>query len=404
MGLRKRQQARTEGAKPAPRVALLIESSRSYGRALLHGIIRYQHEHSPWEIVFQPQGLGEIEADWLRCWQGDGILVRAETPRVAQAVLRSGLPAVELRFRMLDLRLPAIGVDTQATARLALDHLWERGLRSFGFYGLPPRENYWFDYRGECFERQVHQRGGQCSVFRTRRSRRRPSGLPPDATEIAAWVRSLPQPVGIMAANDDCGQHVLAACLRFGLPVPDQIAVIGVDNDELVCELTTPPLSSVAVGAEQVGYAAAALLADLMAGKPAPAQPIFLPPIGVVARQSTDVLASADADLIEVIRFIRNQACQGIRVEEIYPRTTLSPSTLKRRFKQLLGRSPKEEIVRVQLERARELLTRTDLSVSDVALKCGFSEPRRLHVVFHQQVGMTPRMYRKKVRTGEWQL
>ena len=207
-----------------------------------------------------------------------------------------------------------------------------------------------------------------------------------------------------MAGNDDCGQHLLAACLHFGLPVPDQVAVIGVENDELVCELTTPPLSSVILGGEQVGYAAAALLADLMAGKPAPAQPIFLPPLGVLARQSTDVLTNADADLIEVVRFIRNHACQGIRVEQIYSRTSLSPSTLKRRFKQLLGRTPKEEIVRVQLERARELLARTDLSVSDVALKCGFSEPRRLHVVFHQHVGLTPRMYRQKVRTGEWQV
>src|SRR5262249_29800449 len=159
-----------------------------------------------------------------------------------------------------------------------------------------------------------------------------------------------------------------------GLRVPDEVAVIGVDNDEFLCHLSSPPLSSVNTGAERVGYEAAALLDRLMAGGRPPTAPILLPPVGVVVRSSTDVVASEDRELAELIRFVRDNACGGLRVEEALRRSSLSPSTMQRRFKALLGRTPKQEILRVQLERAKQLLAETDLTVAEVAAKCGFGE------------------------------
>jgi LacI family transcriptional regulator len=195
--------------------------------------------------------------------------------------------------------------------------------------------------RRQRFEQFVAETGGRCSVFADHRKPRRqaPSEAEPDC--IADWLASRKKPVGLMACNDDCGLQVLEACRLRNLLVPDEIAVIGVDNDEQLCNLSSPPLSSINVGAERIGYEAAALLDRLMAGGRAPAHPVPMPPSGVVVRRSTDVVASEDRELAELIRFIRENACDGLRVQEALRRSSLSQSTMQRRFKDLLGRTPK---------------------------------------------------------------
>jgi len=202
-----------------------------------------------------------------------------------------------------------------------------------------------------------------------------------------------------MACNDDRGQQVLEACHLNGLQVPDEVAVLGVDNDECLCDLSTPPLSSINIGAERIGYEAAALLDRLMAGGRPPADSVLLPPVGVVVRQSTDVVASEDRELAELVRFVRENACDGLRVKELLRQSSLSQSTMQKRFKALLGRSPKQEILHVQLGRAKQLLAETDLSVADIADKCGFGGLKRLSAAFHAGVGLTPLAFRKQLRT-----
>ena len=213
---------------------------------------------------------------------------------------------------------------------------------------------------------------------------------------IAAWVLSLPRPVGVMACNDDRGQQVLDACRRVNVLVPEEVAVIGVDNDEILCSLSSPPLTSVDINTVQVGFEAAALLDRLMAGRRPPAEPFLLPPRGVVPRESTDVLATDDRELAAAIRFIRDHACDGLRVKELVRKTGLSRRALERRMEKLLGRSPKEEITRVQIERAKRLLTETDLSAATVAEKCGYSQPKYFSQVFHGKVGLPPGAYRRR--------
>jgi LacI family transcriptional regulator len=382
----------------SPHVALLIETSREYGRRLLRGVIRYLHKQGPWLLLFRPAGLTDLSHTWLRDWKGDGILVRADSPQLLNAVVQTGRPAVELRLTVHNQKVPAVGIDNQAVVELAFHHLWERGFRNFAFCGWPTGEMLSADFRRQHFEQLVARAGGRCSIFAAKHEPRRKALSEGELTRIADWLTSLPKPVGLMANNDDRGLQVLEACRLSGLQVPDEVAVLGVDNDEFLCNLSNPPLSSINVGAERIGYEAAALLDRLMAGEPAPSAPIYLPPLGIVVRRSTDVVASEDRELAELVRFVRDNACSGLRVEEALRRSRLSPSTMQRRFKALLGRTPKQEILRVQVERAKQLLTETDLTVAEIAANCGFGELKRLSEAFRIAVGLAPLAYRRQLR------
>jgi LacI family transcriptional regulator len=377
-----------------PHVALLIETSRGYGRSLLRGVIRYQREHRPWSIFFQPHALGAPPPLWLKNWHGDGILARIDDRTMARAIRRTGLPAVDLRFSVPGLSLPGVGIDNQAVVRLAFEHLANSGFKQFGFFGPPPRRNTWMDLRRDLFRGLAQKAGCSCHVFEAA-SRRSTATWEEGQEQVAAWVLSLPKPVGIMASNDDCGQQVLDACRRVNVLVPDEVAVIGVDNDEILCNLSSPPLSSVDINTQQVGYEAAALLERMMAGQPAPPRPLLLAPHRVVARESTDVLATEDRQLAAAIRHIREHACEGLRLKDSAQWTNLSRRELERRMQKLLGRCPKEEITRVQVERAKRLLTETDLPVAAIAAKCGFGEPKYFNQVFHAKAGLPPGAYRR---------
>jgi LacI family transcriptional regulator len=214
--------------------------------------------------------------------------------------------------------------------------------------------------------------------------------------EIGQWLLALPRPVGVMACYDIRARHVLDACRRVGLAVPDQVAVIGVDNDEFLCDLSDPPLSSVAPDTRRTGYEAAALLDRLMSGRERRrGQAIFVEPLGVVARRSTDVLALGDADVSAAVRFIREHACDGIAVKDLLAEVPLSRRVLEDRFRKLLGRTPHDEIARVRFERVRQLLRETRLPLAEIARRSGFRNAEYLATAFRRQLGTSPNAYRK---------
>jgi LacI family transcriptional regulator len=383
-----------------PHVALLIETSRCYGRTLLQGVIRYLREHRPWSLYVQPHGLDTPPPRWLKRWRGDGILARIHDRRMARVIRQTALPAVDLRFAVRHIGMPCVGVDNAAMVRLAFQHLMDCGFKQLGFCGLAPGQNFWMDLRRDIFQQLARATGLPCSVFE-------PSANPErvaweqEQQQIAAWLGCLPKPAGVMACNDDRGQQVLDACQRANVLVPDEVAVIGVDNDEILCNISNPPLSSIDINGPQVGYEAAALLDRMMAGAPAPTQPILLAPRGVVPRASTDVLATEDRELADAIRFMRAHACEGLRLKDFGRQLGLSRRSLERRMQKLLGRSPKAEVLRVQLERAKQLLGETDLPSAVIAEKCGFSQAAYFSRVFHTRVGLPPAAYRQSVsRTG----
>jgi len=380
-----------------PHVALLIEPSRAYGRGLLQGITGYLRAHGPWSIYFQPYGLGEPAPRWLRNWNGDGILARIDDRQMAETIRQTGLPTVDLRYSVREFGFPHVGLDNHGVVQLAFQHLADCGFKHFGFCGLPPGKNIWMDMRRDLFKGAVLASGSTCHVFD---APRRPKLVTweDEQEQIAAWVSLLPKPIAVMTCNDDRGLQVLDACRRINVLVPDEVAVIGVDNDEIICNLSNPNLSSVDVNTYRIGYEAAALLDRMIAGEPAAEEPILLAPGIVVTRGSTNVLATEDRELADAIRTIRERACDGLRLKDFVRMTNLSRRTLERRVRDLLGRSPKEEITRVQIEWAQKLLVETNLPVVAVAARSGFSQPRYFSQVFHAKVGVPPAVFRRSAK------
>ncbi len=400
------RKARKKGSRhfTRPRVALLIESSRGYGRGTLLGVAKYVREHGPWSIFFQERGLGDVAPPWLAKWEGDGILARVENVAMAQAINRLKVPAVDLRYLLPNLKIPSVRTDDEAATGLAWEHLRERGFRHFAFCGFHGAD--YSDIRGDQFARRAAEAGLRCHVFvdpqpaqDTSTLKHEEKGLT-DGDRVAQWIKQLPKPIGLMACNDIRGQQVLNACRAIGVAVPDEVAVIGVDNDEVLCELADPPLSSVVANTERIGYEAAALLDRMMAGSKPPAQPLVIGPLGIVTRRSTDVLAIEDRHIAAAVRFIRERACDGVDVSDLLKVVPLSRSTLERRFAKALNRSPKDEILRVRLNRAKELLSETDFPLSLVAEKIGLEHGEYLSVIFKKKTGLTPARFRSRSRVA----
>ena len=373
-------------------VALLIETSNDYARGLLRGVMAYVREHDPWSIHLPEQGRGEAPPGWLARWRGDGIVARIETPKIAQAVVRTGLPVVDVSAARHVPGIPWVETDDEAFARAAFTHLVERGFRQFGFCG-EPRFN-WSKWRREHFERLVRESGGACFVYESTAESGKPVPYNREHRRLLAWVRKLPKPIGVMACYDIKAQQLLDACREADIAVPEEVAVIGVDNDELLCNLATPPLSSVIPNTHRLGYHAAALLDRMIGGESLGEQAHRIPPLGVATRQSTDILAIDDPETAAAVRFIREHACDGINVADLLKTLPLTRRVLESRFRRIIGHTPHEEIVRVRTERAKQLLSETELSVSVIAQRTGFRHAEYLSVAFKKQTGLSPREYR----------
>jgi len=380
---------------PATRkVALLIEATNGYARGLLHGVAHYAHEHGRWAVYFEPRALDEPPPKWLKSWRGDGILARVGNRRTANAVMAAGVPVVELR-RMLKLAgIPAIGPDHQAVARLAVEHLRERGFRHFGFCGVPRGQDPPLDDRADAFVGYLQTVGLPCSVFPTDRT----LAWEQEQRRLVRWIRGLPKPAGIMTCQDNRGLQVLRACAQVGIAVPDQIAVLGAGNDDCLCNLSNPPLSSVDLAPETIGYEAAAVLERMMDHRPVPAGSLLVQPRRIVTRFSSDVLATDDEAVSRTVGFIRTHAREDIRVRDVLAYVKLSRSALEPRLKRVLGRTVHQEIHHVRIERVKALLATSNLPTKQIAGQTGFHSVQYLTRVFRNATGQTPVAYRKRMR------
>jgi len=379
--------------KPTKHVAVLIETSLAYGRGLLSGVSRFHQEHGTWSIYFQPRDLGAPLSHWFSSWQGDGILARVTDRKIAQTLIATGIPFIDLGGGSKDLGIPKFGPNNQRVSVMAFEHLHEHGLRHFAYCGEPTGNNIYDEVR-KCMFREISQKNEcDCHVFKARRRKQDAYDWDVEQQQLIDWLRSLPKPVGVMACHDDRGQQILDACRRDSILVPDEIAVIGVDNDVYFSGLSIPSLTSVDINSPSIGYEASSLLDGVMRGEKNFDQDNFFKPAGVVARQSTDVVACEDQEIAAAIRFVAQHACHRITVEDLAQHVALSRTLLNRRFKLIVGRTPKAEIVRVQLEHAKRLLLNTDLPVSVVGDRVGFSESNFI-TVFRRSVGQTPRAFR----------
>lgn len=384
-------------SRRTPLVLLLIETSRAYGRGLVEGITRYAEESGPWSILFEERGLTDPLPRWLPQWRGDGILSRMPNRANLDRLLALRRPVVEL-YADKRLGLGAVHPDDRAIAHAAVEHFLDRGVRHFAFFCTDQAS--WIAARRRAFEEELAGRNLMCHSFDFAMARRKSHEKPRpiDDPSVVRWLAALPKPCGAFCASDFYAMRLARTCRTIGVVVPEQIAVLGVDNDAVFCGTSYPPLSSIDVAPERIGYEAAALLDRMMSGRRPPEQGIAVAPQQVVTRQSTDILAIDDADMAQAVRLIREQACQQLRVAQVADQIGLSRRVFERRFRQVLHRTPKEEILRVQMERAKMLLATSEMAVALVAKKCGFTSLEYFSRAFRRRAGITPRDYRGQQR------
>lgn len=288
--------------------------------------------------------------------------------------------------RLTQSRIPSVLPDDAAVGRMAFEYFVDRGFKQFGFCGHPRAA--WSLERREAFVGACAEAGYVCHTAAAA------NGVPAD------WVRTLPRPCAVLAANDRYAWHVIDNCRHHGIPVPEQIAVLGVDNDTLLTEMVRPTLSSVILPSERIGFEAARVLDALLDGQPPPQEIQFLLPEGIATRHSTDVLSIEDEAVAEAARFIREHAAEAIRVEDVLDHVSMSRRNLERRFRKVLGRSLLDEIRRIHMDRAVYLLRETDVKLEIVARQCGLSSAVRFSTVFKEMMGVSPSDYRKQHRPG----
>lgn len=373
-------------------VALIVETSNDYARGLLHGIRAYIREYDSWALYLGEHSRGAPDASWLPNWHGDGIIARIENQKIAQAVIESGLPTIDVSAARCVPEFPWVETNDEIISRVAADHLLARGFKHFGFCG--DQQFNWSNWRCQHFTRFVKEAGYDCLVYESPGQDNTQSPWVVERNRMAEWIRLLPKPVGVMACYDIRGQQLLEACRLGNIAVPEEVAVIGVDNDELLCDLADPPLSSVIPDTYRTGYRAAALLDQLMTGKQVEPQTHLIEPLGIAKRLSTDILAIDDKEVAEAVRFIRNHACDDINVKDVLNIVPLSRRALEKRFRETLNRTPHDEIVRVKLARVKELLTETELPLSVIAERAGFKHIEYMSVVFKKELGIPPSQYR----------
>ena len=385
---------------PRPKhVALIVEAAIAPRRMLLTGIARYIQEHEPWSVYLKPAGVEQDLAQWLQAWEGDGIIVSASDPDNSIDP-RPGIAVVDLFGSMRERNFPMVHADDLAVGRMGAEHLLSRGFRNFGFWRYTDKGAAWSARRFEGF-RAALPAGATCAVYDSHFPKAGSGGprtWEHQQKELVTWLAELPKPAGIMTSTDLMGQQLLEACQRAEIIVPEELAVIGVDNDEPICRIATPPLSSVSLNDHQRGYEAAALLARLMAGEDVPRHPIWIQPSGVVARASTDFMAIEDASIVKALRFLRENACFNISVDDLVREVLLSRSVLERRFRKIVGRTIGDEIVRLRVDHAIELLCNTSMELKAIAYHSGFGSQAYMNAVFKKKVGKTPGSYRDHLR------
>lgn len=385
-------------ARPAtagiPKIGLFIESSRASGRALLHGIARYIHHHGPWSVYWEPGGL---EKAWpkLKSLDLSGIILR--DVENLEEVLALGIPAVVVGHSRTEISgLVNVVTDSETIGRMAAEHLLACGFRSFAYCGV---ENApWSLGRRTAFVKRIEQAGWHCAVYPQHKSRT----WNQEVSLLTHWLRSIKPPYGLMACNDDRAQQALEACRRADLAVPNAVGVIGVDNDEVICGLSNPPLSSIALGFERAGYDAAEILARMIAGEKEAPSRILVSATHLVARRSTEVVAVSDAHLAKALQFIRDQKTGAAPVTAVARSAGLSRRTLEKRFREVLGRSILEEIRRVRTDRIARLLVETDLPVARIADMLGFVDVQHIARYFRVSKQLSPAAYRKAHRGKAW--
>ncbi len=374
-------------------IAVILTPRGCNSRMILRGIGRYQQPNPVRPIELHTETDAAVKA----ALDGEpaGILACVRSPD--QAALFGDVPVPVVSIGPHPLGLPYVGHDDHAIGRIAAEHFLERSFTSF--LALIASG----DERCDAFSQTVAEHSHTCTTIRACGTEPNNYAVVHSDSEraIADQLASLPKPLAVFATKDTAGLLALRLCRQLGLKLPDEVAVLGVHDDPVMCELGRPPLSSVRTSSQQIGLEGMALLERMIAGEPAPTGPILLPPRGIATRTSTDVFAVEDPGVLEALEVIQKRAGEVTDVGDILRVVPVSRRALERKFKALLGRTIAEEIRRVHLERAKWMLIETDAGISEIAERCGFSHGNRMANVFRETLGMSPTDYRRSLRESD---
>lgn len=373
-----------------PYVGIIVRSSM---KELVTGVARFVYPTYRWRVKwFSGWGGTDVIKDVLDS-SFDGFIVLEDRPGMASALATSGRPVVALLPSFAHSGIPSVGVDERMVAQMAAEYLMNRGFENLAVVSQSP--TLFASQRCEAFIERVRERGRSCSQWR--QSSRSEAKV---VDRLGQWLEGLPKPAAVFCISDWAAKLACDSCHLRSLRVPEDVAILGVDNDEVICQLAYPPLSSVIVPTENIGYQAAKLLEELMRGQPAPKEPVMLSPLGVATRASTDILATADPEVAAVLRFMRDNFHQPITITDVLRRVPVARRTLEKKFRAILARSPLEELRRLRLEHAKFHLARGEMAMPEVARASGFVDPRHFATVFLREVGCTPTAYRRRSRAS----
>ncbi len=384
-------------------VVLVIESSSAYGRGLLSGVAEYARLHGPWSFLIEPRMPTERVLRVRGSRLGGVILALNHLRRAGRSPVATRVPVVDLDCQPPHRFPRGICNNEPEVGRIGAQHLRACGLSHFAYCGVGPTDPasaFWEVPRARGFVDAVRAAGWNAHQYEWPR-RARDQDWRREQAHLARWLTSLPKPVGVMAGNDHRALRVMEAARLAGISIPGELAVLGTDNDEMLCEMASPPLSSVVLNTGRVGYEAAALLDRLMKGqKKGYASPILVEPRGVVARRSSDVLAIGDEAVATAVRLIRTNIHTPLQVVDILKTVRISRRSLEMRFRRVLGWSPHDEIQRARVARVKDLLQQTDWPLKRISAGAGFTRPQHMHTVFRRETGMTPSRYRALHASG----
>ncbi|MGL6258975.1 XylR family transcriptional regulator [Vibrio sp. WXL210] len=384
------------------RITLLFNANKVYDRQIIEGVGEYlQATQCDWDIFLEEDFLTRL--DHIKDWVGDGIIADYDSPEIERFLSESGLgiPIIGVGGSYQNQQdypqVPYVATDNHSLVQTAFHHLRDKGLENFAFYGLPTNPSKrWAQEREKAFSQITKNEGYYSAIYRGNETS--PQTWQYDMNRLADWIQRLPTPTGIIAVTDSRARHLLQVCDHLNLMVPDKVAVIGIDNEELAHYLTRVSLSSVGQGCKSMGYRAAKLLhqqlnnpqADSLDSLPR----VIVPPTQVYQRQSTDFHALKDPYVIQTMHYIRHNACKGIKVEQVLSFVGVSRSNLEARFKEERGHSIHQEIHNAKLNRACSLLSSTELPIVEIATLCGYPSLQYMYTVFKKNLGLTPKDYR----------
>ena len=385
----------------ARKVALLIDTSTSWGIRLIRGINQYAQEVGDWLIHVEPRGRYE-ELGIPVGWEGDGIVARISRQALADEIVAAKLPAVNVSWYPFQAPLIArCTVDERATGRMAAEYFLNNGFQRFAYCGPVDRPGY-VDGLAQAYCEVLAEKSHECLIYAFPPNKRQTTAWNLQLANLVKWIRSLPKPIALLCWGAARGRQVTEACHYAGVRVPDEIAVLGGEFDDLMASISNPPLSTTDQPAEQIGYAAAEMLARMMAGHKTPPQPVLFAPSRIIVRHSTSTLAIDDPLVREALEMIRQRAPHGIYVSDLVRQLSIARRTLEQRFVKLIGRTPAAEIRRVRIEEAKRLLIESDKSIADVGKSAGFSQQDLFSRTFRHSVGIPPSEYRRRHHNNAW--